>query len=71
MSSIIESLNSEIRYLDTRMDKNLKYLTENRHLIDKRVSDIDIMRVYDSGIDAVSYLKEKIHQYDTTRNTRT
>jgi len=70
MSVIIDSLNCEFRYLDTRMDINLKYLDKNRHLIDKRISDIDIMNLCDMGIDAVSYCKEKIREYDTTRNTR-
>jgi hypothetical protein len=70
MSVIIDSLNREFRYLNTRMDINLKYLDENRHLIDKRISDIDIMNLCDMGIDAVSYCKEKIREYDTARNTR-
>ena len=54
---------NEFPYLEIRQQIQLKYLSENRHLIDPRISDDDIMMLRDMGIDAVSFCREKVHQY--------
>jgi hypothetical protein len=51
---------NEFFYFIKRQELQFEYLKRARNKIDYRISDADIMMLYDMGIDAISYCQEVI-----------
>jgi len=59
---------NEFKHLSNRQKKNEKYLKRVRRLIDDKVSNIEIMEIYDMGFDVEILCKEKIKEIEKRNN---